>query len=169
MNGEITIRKIRKIDNTALAKLIRNTFEEFGIAKEGTVYTDPTTDDLFSLFNKIDAAYWVAEENGVLLGGCGIYPTNGLPQGYAELVKFYLSPDSRGKGIGKLLMQRTTESAKELGYSKLYLESFPELKKAVSLYQKIGFIEINNSLGNSGHHACTIWMEMDLNEYLNNG
>ena len=163
------IREIKQSDNAALSKLIKSVFEEFGIAKEGTVYTDSTTDNLYSLFNQENAIYWVAEENGIPLGGCGIYPTNGLPEGYAELVKFYLSSDSRGKGTGKSLMQRTIESAKELGYSKLYLESFPELKKAVSLYEKIGFVEINNSLGNSGHHACTIWMEMDLNDYLNNG
>lgn len=169
VNGEITIRKIRKSDNPELAKLIRITFEEFGIPKEGTVYTDPTTDDLFSLFNKVDAVYWVAEENGIPVGGCGIYPTDGLPEGYSELVKFYLSANSRGKGIGKLLMHRAIESAIDLGYYRLYLESFPELKKAVSLYEKFGFVEINNSLGNSGHHACTIWMEMDLNEYLDKG
>lgn len=33
-----------------------------------------------------------------------IYPTNGLPDGYAELVKLYLSPAARGKGIGNTLM-----------------------------------------------------------------
>lgn len=156
------IRKIKQVDNSALSKLIKGVFEEFDIAKEGTVYTDPTTDNLYTLFDVEKAVYWIAEENGELLGGCGIYPTEGLPVGYAELVKLYLSPASRGKGTGKLLMQRAIESARELGYTNLYLESFPELEKAVSLYKQIGFVEIEKSRGNSGHYACTIWMEMEL-------
>jgi putative acetyltransferase len=167
MKEKINIRSIEKTDNPILAKLIRNTFDEFMLTKEGTVYTDPTTDDLFSLFNQENAVYWVAEQNNVLLGGCGIYPTVDLPSGYAEVVKFYLAPDSRGKGIGRLLLQKSIESANKLGYSKLYLESFPQLKKAVSLYEKIGFVTIDKCLGNSGHYACTIWMEIELKSYLN--
>ena len=42
----------------------------------------------------------VIEENGEVMGGCGYYPTEGLPDGYAELVKLYLSPKVRGKGYG---------------------------------------------------------------------
>lgn len=156
------IRPLRESDNKSLSKLIKSVFEEYDIAKEGTVYSDPTTDDLFSLFNIEGAVYWVAEEEGVLLGGCGIFPTTGLPQGYGELVKLYLSPASRGKGIGKLLMAKSIESAKNLGYSTLYLESFPELNKAISIYEKIGFKSLKSSLGQSGHYACTLWMAMDL-------
>lgn len=128
----------------------------------GTVYTDPTTDNLFELFQAEKSTYWVAEENGKLLGGCGIFPTRGLPEGYVELVKFYLSADARGEGIGKLLMQVNVNTARSLGYKKLYLESFPQLEEAVSIYTKQGFEYLDGPLGNSGHHACTIWMEKEL-------
>ena len=97
-----------------------------------------------------------------MLGGCGIYPTTGLPEGYAELVKLYLSADARGKGIGNELMQKSMESAKETGYTHLYLESFPDLSKAVSLYVKNGFMHLEKALGCSEHYACTIWMEKKL-------
>ena len=145
-----------------MAKLIRKVFREFSIDKPGTVYTDPTTDNLFDLFQTKKSVYWVAVEDGVLLGGCGIYPTEGLPEGYAELVKFYLSADARGKGIGQLLLQLCINTAKGDGFTQLYLESFPELAKAVSMYENAGFEYLNGSLGNSGHHACTIWMTLDL-------
>jgi putative acetyltransferase len=154
----MTYRKIEKTDNEILSRLIKNVFEEFGIDIPGTVYTDPTTDALFELFQTSGSVYWIAEENNQLLGGCGIYPTQGLPNGYAELVKFYLSPGSRGKGIGNALMQKSIESAKEMNYSYLYLESFPDLGKAVSLYKRNGFTQLEKSLGKSVHYACTIWM-----------
>jgi putative acetyltransferase len=159
---EIQFRPLEKKDNPVLAQLIRQVFREFKIDKPGTVYTDPTTDNLYELFEQPKSKYWVAEENGVLLGGCGIFPTEGLPAGCAELVKLYLSSASRGKGIGKSLMEKSFGSARELGYQQLYLESFPELGKAVGMYEKAGFDRLQAPLGNSGHYACTLWMIKDL-------
>ena len=158
----IIIRPIEHKDNLLIAGLIKAVFREFKIAKPGTVYTDPTTNDLFNLFKIQGSAYWVAEEDGELLGGCGIYPTTGLPVNCAELVKFYLLPVARGKGIGRLLMGRSFISAVSSGYEQLYLESFPELGNAVNMYEKVGFKHLEKPLGNSGHHACTIWMLKNL-------
>ncbi len=158
----VIYRKITREDNAAIAKLIKTVFEEFGIAMPGTVYTDPTTDALFELFQKPQSIYWIAEEEGQMIGGCGIFPTDGLPAGYAELVKFYVSTQVRGKGIGNILMQKSIESAQKMGYTHLYLESFDVLEKAVSLYLRNDFTMLQHPLGNSGHYACTIWMERSL-------
>lgn len=160
----LTIRAITEADNIELAKIIRASLEEFDVPKIGTVYSDPTTDNLSALFKTEGSAYFVAEEDGILLGGCGIYPTEGLPEGHAELVKLYLSPASRGKGIAKYLLEQSYSAARNLGYTHLYLESFPQLEKAVSLYLKNGFYHLDQAMGNSGHHACTIWMVKDLSQ-----
>ncbi len=159
---DIQIRPIEQADNKSLANLIRQIFREFGIDRPGTVYTDPDTDRLFEVFQHPKSAYWIAEDNGQIIGGCGIYPTDGLPDRCAELAKFYLSPQSRGKGIGKVLMQKALESARKLGYSQIYLESFPELSDAVGIYRKAGFTDLPHAWGNSGHFACTIWMVKSL-------
>jgi putative acetyltransferase len=161
-NQEIVFRPIEEKDNHIIAELIRTVFREFNIARPGTVYFDPTTDDLFTLFSIPGSKYWIAEENGLIIGGCGVYPTPGLPEGCAELVKFYLKSSSRGKGIGWQLMQKTIESARNLGYKQLYLESLPELGKAISLYERAGFKSIPTHLGNSGHFGCDIWMLKEL-------
>ena len=158
----IKIRKIEQSDSKDLATLIRVIFREFKIDKPGTVYTDPTTDHLYEVFKQEGSDYWLAEEDGVILGGCGIYPTDGLPDGCVELVKFYLSADARGKGIGKILMQKSIESAQHYGYNEVYLESFPELSTAIGMYEKAGFKKLDHALGNSGHFACNIWMLLVL-------
>lgn len=158
----IFIRPIEKKDNKEIADLIRSVFREFKIDRPGTVYTDPATDDLYGLFRKQGSVYWIAEDKGKITGGCGIYPTPDLPEGCAELVKLYLLPEVRGRGIGRMLVEKSIESAKELGYRQLYLESFPELNKAIGLYEKQGFTFIPGPLGNSGHFACNIWMLKDI-------
>jgi putative acetyltransferase len=159
----ITIRNIQPEDNVELARIIRESLVEFGVPKIGSVYSDPDTDRLFQLFEEARAScYFVAEEDGQLIGGCGIYPTPGLPAGYAELVKLYLTTATRGRGIGKMMMDKCYEAAKELGYTHLYLESFPQLAKAVSVYKKAGFKPLEGPMGNSGHFAVTIWMLKEL-------
>jgi putative acetyltransferase len=158
----ITFRTIEEKDNKALAELIRTVFREFKIDRPGTVYFDPTTDDLYNLFRISGSEYWIAEDNGIIVGGCGVYPTPGLPAGCAELVKLYLLAAHRGRGIGWQLMDMTFRSAIKFGYKQLYLESLPELSKAISLYERTGFRNISGPLGNSGHFGCNIWMIKEL-------
>jgi putative acetyltransferase len=156
------IRPVEEKDNSLLAAMIRKAFHEHNAPRKGTVYSDPTTDNLYRLFQIPGAVLWVAEINKEAVGCCGVYPTEGLPLQYAELVKFYLSKTFRGKGIGKELMERCIQSAKELEYSFLYLESLPHFAKAVSMYEKQGFMRISHPLGKSRHTACNIWMLKEL-------
>ena len=159
MQKELRIRNIQKLDNPHIANVIRTALEEYGEAKPGTVYTDPTTDALFELFSETpQSAYFIAEMEGEVIGGCGIYPTLNLPAGYAELVKIYLKREFRGMGIGRQLLNKSVECAKNLGYTHLYLESFPSLKEAIHLYEKMDFKKISKPLGDSGHFACDVWM-----------
>lgn len=160
----VEFRPIEITDNQTLAKIIRSGIEEFDIPRNGTAYTDPTTDDLFQLFQSENSFYYVAVENDEILGGCGIFPTQNLPENCAELVRFFLTQKARNKGIGKKLMLKCIDLAQEFGYNTIYLESFPEMKKAISLYEKLNFEYLNNPLGNSGHYACNIWMLKRLNQ-----
>lgn len=84
MLAEIQIRNIEPTDNVAIAAVIRNALAEFGANKPGTVYFDPTTDHLFELFKAPGSVYYVAEQNGKILGGCGIFPTEALPEKLAS-------------------------------------------------------------------------------------
>lgn len=158
----INIREIQRSDNKLLATIIRNSLTEYNVPREGTVFSDPTTDDLYFLFQRNAAVYFVAELDGSVVGGCGVFPTIGLPDRYAELVKLYLCPTARGKGIAVQLVEKCTSFARRNNYSHLYLESFPELQKAVKLYQVLGFETITRPLGNSGHFACNVWMVKSL-------
>jgi len=152
------IRPIESKDNEALSKVIRTALAEFGANKPGTVYFDPTTDALFELFRTPRSYYYVAVENDKVVGGCGIFPTENLPDGTCELVKLYVAREARGIGLGKQLMEKSMSWAKDNGYKQVYLESMPELTKAVSIYEKVGFKSLIGPLGNSGHDGCDIWM-----------
>jgi putative acetyltransferase len=156
---DVHIRPIQLSDNAAIANIIRSTLAEFNANHPGTVYYDETTDHLYELFACAPAGrYFIAEKNGEIVGGAGIFPTDALPEGTCELVKMYLSPHARGMGLGRYLINQCLEVAAALGYTQVYLESMPELKKAVGIYEKFGFTSLCAPMGNSGHTGCGIWM-----------
>lgn len=156
--NSIAIRLIEKPDNAVLANIIRNALREFNANKAGTVYFDESTDYLYELFQTEKGIYHVALMNNEIVGGAGIYRTTGLDDDTCELVKMYLSPFGRGKGMGKSLMEECLKSAKKAGFKKVYLETMPELIVAIPMYEKCGFTYLKGPLGNSGHNGCNIWM-----------
>lgn len=156
------LRPLKEQDNAALALIIRNSLEEFGANHPGTVYYDESTDRLSEVFEQPGSTYFVAEQKGQLLGGAGIFPTGGLPPATCELVKMYLAPVARGTGLGKKLMQLCLDTAMAKGYKKVYLETMPELTKAIPMYEKFGFTYLDGPLGNSGHFGCAIQMMKTL-------
>jgi putative acetyltransferase len=159
---DITIRTVEEKDNSALATLIRSTLKEFGANHPGTVYYDESTDHLSEVFKAAGSVYYVALLNNEVVGGGGIYPTEGLPADTCELVKMYLYLHVRGLGLGTLLIKKCIAFAKETGYRNIYLETMPELKLALKTYEKLGFEYLDQAMGNSGHFGCELWMMLPL-------
>jgi putative acetyltransferase len=158
----INIRNIQLEDNTAIAAIIRKCLEEFNANKCGTVYFDDSTDHLYELFQTPNSVYFIAEEDGKILGGGGIFPSKGLPADTCELVKMYLVPEARGTGLGANIINTSIEFAKKQGFKRIYLESMPELKRAISVYEKFGFEYIYEPIGETGHHGCDVWMTKNI-------
>jgi putative acetyltransferase len=74
----------------------------------------------------------------------------------------YLVPQARGIGLGRRLIDECIAAARQKGYQKMYLETMPELKQAVKVYEKFGFTYLEGPLGNTGHFACDVWMLKEL-------
>jgi len=152
------IRAILPADDAAIAKIIRDVLSEFGANKPGTAYYDSTTDSLSELFTRTGSIYYVAIHNNQLIGGAGIFPSDGLAPDTCELVKMYLSPQARGRGLGRLLIEKALSFATQYGYRYVYLETMPELNRAMKIYEKFGFEYLDGPLGNTGHFGCNRWM-----------
>ena len=75
-----------------------------------------------------------------------------------ELVKMYLIPEARGRGIGKHIILKCLEAARQQGFHRVYLETMPELKQALKVYELFGFEYLDRPMGNSGHFGCDRWM-----------
>lgn len=158
----IVIREIQPQDDAQLEAVIRNCFYEFDIPLTGTAYEDPETKQMFQSYQNDDDVYFVVEKNGEILGGAGVKPLKDFEDTICEIQKMYFSPKIRGKGFGKLMFKTCIKAAQDLGYKQCYLESAPQLKAAIHLYESFGFKHLQSALGNTGHSSCGIWMIMDL-------
>ncbi|TBN18886.1 GNAT family N-acetyltransferase [Hyunsoonleella pacifica] len=156
------IREIQLQDNAQLEAVIRNCFYEFDIPLEGTAYEDPETKAMFQSYQNDDDIYYVVDRNGEVLGGAGVKPLNDTEGSICEIQKMYFSPEIRGEGFGKLMFETCLRAAKELGYKQCYLESAPQLKAAIHIYENFGFKHLKGALGYTGHFSCGVWMIKDL-------
>lgn len=148
--------------NRQLAHIIRSSLMEFDIDLQGTVFVDPYLDDMCGHFSVPPKRYFVAIEDGRVLGGSGIAPLDDTNPDVCELQRMFVTKDARGKGIGHQLMQTCLDAAKKDGYKQCYLETFEEMKPAIKLYERSGFVQIYQPMGNTGHYACKNWMIREL-------
>lgn len=159
----ISIRPIRSEDDARIASIIRSCLNEFEAPTCGSALGDPEIDFMSRAYSGERSAYFVAEENGVILGGAGIAQLENANSDTCELRKMYLSKQARGKGVGNGLMQKCLEIARSFGFEYCYLETFPTMLDAQKLYKRSGFYYLDASKGGTGHTACTVWMQNDLN------
>src|ERR1700678_2021298 len=122
----IVIRTIQPVDNPAIAAIVKGTLKEFDVARPGTAYYDAAVDNMYASFQTAGSRYYIALLDDHIVGGGGIYPTAGLPEGVCELVKMYLIPTARGSGLGRRLMDHCLEFARHAGYRQVYLETMLE-------------------------------------------
>ena len=59
-----------------------------------------------------------------------------------EMKRLYLSPASRGLGIGKRLVEEVITEAERLGYEEMRLDTLPSMVGAMALFKKMGFVEV---------------------------
>lgn len=77
-----------------------------------------------------------------------------------ELAKMAVDSQVRGQNIGYLLGQEAINKARELGASKIYLESNTVLTPAIKLYSKLGFKKIIGH--DTPYKRCNIQMALNV-------
>jgi putative acetyltransferase len=150
----LAIRPIEARDDVAIARVIRTVMPEFGAVGCGFAINDPEVDWMSRAYAQPRSAYFVVEDDGIVLGGGGVAPLSGGDEDVCELRKMYFLPQARGRGAGAALMSRCLDAARGFGFHRCYLETLGGMDAAMKLYERSGFTRIAAPLGATGHGGC---------------
>ena len=135
-DSEIFIRPATNADCEGVQKLVFGVLREYDLEPDLKA-TDLDIFDIETHYQNRGGVFEILEdEHGCLLGTVGLYP---LDAETVELRKMYFAKELRGRGFGKKMLEKMIETARSLGYKKIYLETASVLKEAVALYEKYGF------------------------------
>lgn len=156
------VRPIMRRDEPAVAAIIRAVMTEFGASGPGFAIHDPEVDGMFDAYRPPRGGYLVIEHEGRVVGGGGFGPLAGVEAGVCELRKMYFLPETRGLGLGQLVLDRVQLAAREAGYHTMYLETLGTMHRARQLYEAAGFRKLGGPMGSTGHFGCDAWYSKPL-------
>lgn len=84
-------------------------------------------------------ALLVAHDSDGLVGCVALRP---LPDSVCEMKRLFVRPRGRGTGVGRRLAEGIVSEARRLGYTHMRLDTVPGMEAAQTLYERLGFREI---------------------------
>jgi len=162
ISKDYLIRPIRRKDNPAVARIIRQVMTEYGAVGADYSISDPEVDAMFEAYPSPGASFFVIERRGNVVGCGGMGPLADAEEGVCELRKMYFLTELRGLGLGTRLLGVILDEARKSVYRQCYLETLDHMNHARHLYRRHGFEFIDSPMGNTGHSGCNSWMVKSL-------
>ncbi len=104
-------------------------------------------------------AIFFAKLDGKVVGTCAIL---NLGNGVFELAKMGVDEEYQGRGIGFDLVSACIKEAKRQNAKVITLETNSALKPAISLYKKLGFVQVEALAHETEYARADYFMKLDL-------
>ncbi|MFW9848761.1 MAG: GNAT family N-acetyltransferase [Candidatus Thorarchaeota archaeon] len=154
--SDYIVRTATAKDASEISKLYKSVWGEYAdrFPSELLQSRTPSTEGILEWMKK--DTYFVAELADSLIGVVGCR----LEHGTCCLTHLAIQKEYRRLGIGKALVERVIKTARDENASKVWLDTVPFLKGAISLYGKYGFKKC-------GHMRKHLWgLDMELYELV---
>ena len=140
MSYELTIREAHEGELDIVASLVVDAYSEFAARMAPDAWSSFAQDIANVHGRKIDAQLLVAEREGRIVGTVTRYPDwRGAQHGSSAVRVLAVPPEERGTGVGRALVERCLELAREEGKQRVVVSVAQEMDEARDLYDKLGF------------------------------
>ena len=120
----ITYRRMTPEDVPFISKLEEETFS-----------MPWSADSFLEMIGKEDARYYVAEEEGRILGGCGVL----MIAGEGNITNVVIAPEARNQGVGTAMLSHLMAEGDREGLTAYTQEVRVSNAPAIHVYEKLGF------------------------------
>lgn len=155
--ARITVRLAQENEGEILSDLSMRSKQSNGY---DDAFMDACRDELAVTPERLHAdEYWVADADGIC-GCASLSVDHGKKVGVVH--SFFVEPELRGSGIGKLLWHKLHERAQAHNLGALVLDSDPN---AVEFYKSIGFVKVRDTPSGSIEGRFIPHMKLDLKDF----
>lgn len=131
--GAIRIVRLWEASDVAL-RLLQEYYEAVSVVQRDTPET------IQEILNDACSGIWLAYLDGEAVGCVVLRKLTSIPFA-AECKRLYVQPDARGRHIADKLLDAQEDFARVQGLEWIYLDSYDDLKAALTLYRARGYVE----------------------------
>ena len=166
---DLIIREVLPVINNETNELIKNAVElqqEYGsfiyndlglIEAKEAFYTSLENFPGIMFQRPLGSFYVAYNKKNIAIGIIGVRIFNNKT---CEMKRFYIKPDYRRYGFGKILLKFLLDEAKQMGYTNMVLDTDKELVGAIDLYKCHGFVECEPYNGNVNPNVMYLKREL---------
>lgn len=119
--------QIRKMTSSDVEQVVKIEEDTFSIPWSARSFLDT--------LERLDTIYLVAEDEGAILGYCGLWQS--FEEG--EIPNVAVAKEARRQGIGRKMLETLFQYGKEAGVEAFTLEVRESNQPAIHLYESLGF------------------------------
>ena len=168
LNEGISVRTCNQKDIETLVSLgiktFRDTFDEFNTARNMLLYINKTftKKQIEQEMKEPGTVFFLAFDGRRAAGYAKIRSSvrqaNQNPDTDLEIERLYAHKDYIGKRVGHILLQTCLTFAKKKGFKSLWLGVWEKNARAISFYERHGFIRFGDHPFILGHDEQTDWL-----------
>lgn len=144
--GGVRLRDARPEELAAVRALTLRAYAEYAGVMEPSAWTG-LEEAVRRTVDSGGAERIVAEHEGKIVGSVMLFPPSTATYGgsveappWPELRMLAVSPDARGMGVGRLLVDECVRRARASGATELGLHTSRSMETAIGMYRRMGFV-----------------------------